>query len=76
MSEQFKIRWGDLGPPAWPCEMDYFGKRIIVTARDIEAAKGNPDTVFTARRALILPERYFLGSVEVFSSTASPGSED
>jgi hypothetical protein len=82
MSEQIKIRWGDLGPTTRPCEMDYYGKRVIVTARNIEAAKGNPDAVFTAVRSLVLPEQYFLGSVEVPGSLTtvhpepgtSPGS--
>jgi hypothetical protein len=45
--------------------MDYYGKRVIVTARDIEVAQGDPDAVFTARRSpLLAEERYTLGPVE------------
>ena len=64
MSDELKIRWGDLGPPAWPCEVDFYGRRVIVTARDIEVAQGDPDAVFTLRRSpLMSDERYTLGAV-------------
>ena len=59
------IRWGDLGPPTHPCEIDYYGKRVIVTARDIEAARGDLGAIFTATPSPVLAgERYTLGSVE------------
>jgi hypothetical protein len=64
MSDEIKIRWADLGPPTRPCELDYCGRRVIVTARDIEVAGGDPDAVFTATRSPVLAEeRYTLGSV-------------
>ena len=70
MTEPLKIRWGDLGSPTLPCEMDYYGKRIIVTAQDIEAAKEDPDAVFTALLSPVLAgERYALGSVEFPAKT-------
>ena len=68
MTEQFKIRWSDLGLPTKPCEMDYIGNWVIVTETDIERAKGNPDAVFTALLSRVLSggvRRYILGPVEV-----------
>jgi len=68
MTEQFKIRWSDLGLPTRPCEMDYIGNWVIVTETDIERAKGNPDAVFTAMLSRVLSggvTRYILGPVEV-----------
>jgi hypothetical protein len=43
-----KIRWGDLGPPGSPGMMDYYGQFVEVRQKDIDAAKGDPNAVFTA----------------------------
>ena len=45
--------------------MGYYGRRVIVPARDIEVAQADPDAVCSATRSPVLAqERYMLGSVE------------
>jgi len=48
--QRLRIRWGDLGCPTEPCVLEYQGDLIEVRQREIDAAKANPDVVFTAAR--------------------------
>jgi hypothetical protein len=48
--QRLRIRWGDLGCPTKPCVQEYQGELIEVRQREIDAAKANPDAVFTATR--------------------------
>jgi len=45
---QMKVRWGDLGSPTQPGQYVIGLDAVSVTPADIELAKGNPDTIFTA----------------------------
>jgi hypothetical protein len=45
---QIKVRWGDLGSPTETGTYRCGAHMVEVTLGDIQLAKGNPDTVFTA----------------------------
>jgi hypothetical protein len=47
MTEQFEIRWSDLGSPAEPGMYVYRGDMVWVKPEHIESAGGNPDAVCT-----------------------------
>src|SRR5215217_4488833 len=48
--QRLRVRWGDLGCPTEPYVLEYQGGLIEVRQREIDAAKANPDVVFTAAR--------------------------
>jgi hypothetical protein len=45
---QMKVRWGDLGSPTQAGQYVIGLDAVSVTRADIELAKGNADTIFTA----------------------------
>jgi hypothetical protein len=67
LEQRPRIRWDDLGQPIEPCFREYQGELIEVRQRDIEAAQGNPNAVFTALRfrPWTGPAYYRLGFLQI-----------
>src|SRR4051812_43488946 len=65
--QRLRIKWDDLGCPTQPCTREYKGELVEVRQRDIEAANGNADAVFTASQFRLWgrPVYYRLGAVEI-----------
>ena len=73
VGQRLRIRWDDLGRPTQPCTREYNGELIEVRQRDIQAADGNPNAVFTASRFRLWtgPAYYRLGEVEIPNAASS-----
>ena len=67
VSPRARIRWDVLGCPTHPCTREYKGELVEVRQKDIDAANGNPNAVFTLSRFRLWggPSYYRLGAVEV-----------
>jgi hypothetical protein len=53
---EMEVRWGDLGCPTEPCVFDYFGDRLLITQRNIDAAKVMQMRFSLPRRSLAGPD--------------------
>ena len=62
-----RIRWDAIGCPTQPCTREYNGELVEVRQKDIEAANGNPNAVFTLSRFRLWggPSYYRLSAVEL-----------
>jgi hypothetical protein len=73
LKQRLRIRWGDLGCPTEPCILEYQGELIEIRQSEIDAAKANPDVVFTASRFQTWtgPSYYRLGILYVPQPTSA-----
>ena len=64
---RLRIKWDDLGCPTRPCTCDYKDELVEVRQRDIDAANGNSNAIFTAFQFRLWgrPSYYRLGAVDI-----------
>ena len=67
------IKWKDLGSPSIPDNVAFRGTVVEVQAKNIEAARGNPNAVFTATKIRPHARRpyYVLGKVDLACAGSS-----